>query len=289
MAMPTPSPTPSAPELRFFAGLWTLRGYPHPDREWTIPQKFAAVKAAGFEGIGGRFVAEAPELCAELGLDYVLYIDADASDYAAQFQDALRWKPRRINVQLCEHDTSPARAAEAWIQMAKRADELGLAIDLELHRDTATETPEKAYEIADRVLQSTGQAVRLCLDYSHFAVTKHLAPPFAPRLLERADLVGPVRQLHLRPFNGHHAQVPVTDGHGGLSPEAGPYLEFVDALFALMRQTAQPGDVIYACPENGPKTPGGYGLSCFPDVWTDTIRLRDEARSRWNRICARST
>ena len=288
MAMPTPSPTPSAPELRFFAGLWTLRGYPHPDREWTIPQKFAAVKAAGFEGIGGRFVAEAPDLCAELGLDYLLYIDADASDYAAQFQDALRWKPRRINVQLCEHDTSPARAAEAWIQMVALADELGLAIDLELHRDTATETPEKAYEIADRVLQSTGQAVRLCLDYSHFAVTKHLAPPFAPRLLERADLVGPVRQLHLRPFNGHHAQVPVTDGRGGLSPEAGPYLEFVESLFALIRQSAQPGDVFYACPENGPKTQGGYGLSCFPDVWTDAIRLRDEARSRWNRIYARS-
>jgi hypothetical protein len=65
-------------------------------------------------------------------------------------------------------------------------------------------------------------------------------------------------------------------------------LEFVDALFALMRQSALPGDVFYACPENGPKTPGGYGLSCFPDVWTDAIRLRDEARSRWNRIYARS-
>ncbi len=281
MATPSLPPAPPAPELRFFAGLWTLRGYPTAEREWTVAEKFAAVKAAGFDGIGGRFVPEAPSLCADLGLDYLLYIDADESDYAAQFAEAVRWKPRRINVQLCEHDTPPADAARAWIALVKRADELGLAIDLELHRDTATETPEKAYEIADRVLQATGRVVSLCLDYSHFAVTKHLAPPFAPRLLERPDLVGPARQIHLRPFNGHHAQVPLTDGQGGLSPEAGPYLEFVDALFALMTKTAQPGDVFYACPENGPKAPGGYGLSCFPDVWTDAIRLRDEARSRW--------
>ncbi len=287
MSIPSPAlPSAAPPELRFFAGLWTLRGYPAADREWTVAQKFAAIRQAGFEGVGGRFVPEAPALCAEHGLDYVLYIDADETDFAEQFREAVKWKPRRINVQLCEHHTPPARAAGAWIQMIALADELGLKIDLELHRDTATETPEKAYEIADRVFQATGRVVRLCLDHSHFAVTKHLAPPFAPRLLERADLVAPVRQIHLRPFNGHHAQVPITDGRGQLSTEAGPYLEFVDALFTLMLQQAKPGDVFYACPENGPIAPGGYGLSCFPDVWIDAIRLRDEARERWN-TCSR--
>lgn len=279
---PTASALPPLPELRFFAGLWSLRDYPAADREWTVHQKFSAIKQAGFEGVGGRFVPEAPALCAEHGLDYVLYIDADADTFAEQFREAVKWKPRRINIQLCEHHTPPAKAAAAWIQMIALAEHLGLEIDLELHRDTATETPEKAYEIADRVLQSTGRIVRFCLDYSHFAVTKHLAPPFGPRLFERADLVAPVRQIHLRPFNGHHAQVPVTDGQGALSPEAAPYLEFVEGLFALLLATARPGDVFHACPENGPKALGGYALSCFPDVWTDTIRLRDEARQRWN-------
>lgn len=283
--MPTATPISPLPHpaLRFFAGLWTLRDYPTARKEWSLAAKFAAIKQAGFEGVGGRFIPEAPALCAELGLDYVLYIDADATDFTEQFREAVQWNPCRINVQLGEHDTSPAKAAAAWIEMIALADQLGLVIDLELHRDTATETPEKAYEIADRVLQATGKAARLCLDYSHFAVTEHLTPPFAPRLLERADLVVPARQIHLRPFNGHHAQVPVTDGRGGLSPEAGPYLEFVDALFALMRTTAQPGDVYHACPENGPKAPGGYGLSCFPDVWTDAVRLRDEVRTIWGR------
>jgi len=80
-----PPPALRALELRFFAGLWIFREYPNPDHEWTSAEKSAAVKAAGFERIRGRLVAEAPALCADLGLDYVLYIDADASDYAAEF------------------------------------------------------------------------------------------------------------------------------------------------------------------------------------------------------------
>ena len=40
------------PALKFFAGLWTLSGYPHPQREWSIGEKFAAVKQAGPPGYG---------------------------------------------------------------------------------------------------------------------------------------------------------------------------------------------------------------------------------------------
>ncbi len=113
VAMSTTPPALRALALRFFAGLWIFREYPNPDHEWTSAEKSAAVKAAGFERIRGRLVAEAPALCADLGLDYVLYIDADASDYAAEFQGALRWKPRRINVHLYEHDMPPDVAAHA--------------------------------------------------------------------------------------------------------------------------------------------------------------------------------
>lgn len=278
-------PSCPGPHLRFFAGLWTLSGYPAPGREWTWAQKFAAIRQQGFTVVGGRFLPEAPALCREHGLDYVLYIDADASDYAEQFRRASGWNPRRINVQLCEHDTPPAAAAEAWLAMERLAAELGLEIDLEIHRDTATETPEKLAEIVERIRQVTGRPPRLCLDYSHLAVVKHLAPPYAPRLLTSPDLIPPVRQIHLRPFNGHHAQVPVTDGRGQLAPEMGPYLDFVDALFAQMRRTLTAADTVYACPETGPQAAngGGYALSCFPDVWLDTVRLRDELQARWQR------
>ena len=126
------------PVLKFLAGLWTLRDYPTPEGEWRIEEKFAEVKRRGFEAVGGRFVPEAPALCAEHGLDYILYIDSDAFDYGKQFRRARDWNPQRVDVQLCEHDTPPEEAVRAWTGMVALAEELGLEINLELHRDTAT-------------------------------------------------------------------------------------------------------------------------------------------------------
>lgn len=272
----------SPPNLKFFAGLWTLRDYPQSGSEWSLAEKFAEVRRQGFEAIGGRFIPEAPSLCAEHGLDYILYIDAGESDFEEQLQRATHWRPVRINVQLGEHDTAPADAVRTWIKMTNTAAALGLAIDLELHRDTATETPEKARAIAEQFRAETGKTIRFCLDFSHFAVTKHLAPPFAPRLLAWPEWLSPVRQLHLRPFNGHHAQIPVTDGAGNLTPEAVDYFTFVrELLLPMTRAGAE--EVIYVCPENGPRS-GGYALSCFPDVWHDAIRTRDEVRKIWSSL-----
>ncbi|MEO7598982.1 MAG: xylose isomerase [Opitutus sp.] len=271
------------PSLKFFAGLWTLRDYLVDGRIWTLADKFAEVKRRGFSGIGGRFDPDAPALCAEYALDYILYIDADAHDYEEQLRRALDWMPRRINVQLCDHDTTPEQALAVWIKMEALALELGLDIDLELHRDTATETPEKAYAIAALFLQATGRPIRFGLDFSHFAVTKHLVPPYAARLLDHPELFSSVRQLHLRPFNGHHAQVPATNGQGVLSAEMCPYLEFIEVLFKTVMKTAKQQDVFYACPENGPKDHGGYALACFPDPWLDAIRVRDEVAALWIR------
>ncbi len=269
--------------MKFFAGLWTLRGYPSVKEEWTLEQKFAEVKRQGFEGIGGRFVPEAPALCRKYDLEYLLTIDADARDYPERLRQATAWNARRINVQLCDHDTPPQEAARTWIDMVALAEELGLEIDLELHRNTATETPEKAYEIADIFTQAVGRTIRFCLDYSHFAVTKHLTAPFAPRLLDRPELLGPVRMLHARPFNGHHAQIPATDGRGGPSRELGAWLEFVGVLWAELGRAVPAGSTLYVCPENGPRLEGLYGLECFPDVWCDAIYTRDRIRELWSR------
>jgi hypothetical protein len=274
------------PEIRFFAGLWTLREYPDAAGEWSVGKKFEAVKAAGFEGIGGRFVPEAPRLCEELGLDYVLYIDAGTAGFEDQFRRAADYLPKRVNVQLGDHDTPPEAAAAAWISMVELAETLSLPIDLELHRDTATETPEKAAAIASIFRRRTGRPIRWCLDHSHFAVAKHLMPPFAPRLLDPRDFEGEVRQIHFRPFNGHHAQIPATDGRGKLSAEFRDYLAFADELLACWLASAPADAVLFASPENGPRIAGSYGLSCFPDVWQDAIVVRDELRKLWRKRTA---
>ena len=276
----------STPQLKQFAGFWTLTGQPLGATEWSRDEKIRRAKAAGFAGLGGHASQEVADAVHAAGLDYVCYIDANDESYAARLQAAATTRPARVNVQLWDHDTPPKVAAKTWAKMQPLAKQLGLAIDLEVHRDTATETPEKTWEIAARYQKATGKKCRFCFDFSHFAVVKHIAPPYANRLLtEHVDLIQLARQMHFRPFNGHHCQVPVTDGHGQLAPEGQHYLDFLDALFACWLKKAKAGDVLYACPELGPIA-HGYGLSTFPNVWDDALRLRQETDRLWTKNLA---
>ena len=275
-----------APQLKQFAGFWTLTGQPLGGTEWGLAEKIRRAKGAGFTGLGGGASRELADAVHAAGLDYICYIDANDRSYVDRLQAAATTGPARVNVQLWDHDTPPKIAAKTWEKMQPLARQLGLAIDLEVHRDTATETPEKTWEIAERYRKSTGKKCRFCFDFSHLAVVKHLAPPYAKRLLaEHLDLIQLARQMHFRPFNGHHCQVPLTDGNGNLSSEGKHYLEFLDALFACWLKKARGGEVLHACPEFGPVA-HGYGLSTFPDVWDDAIRLRAETERLWQQNLA---
>jgi hypothetical protein len=275
-----PSSTrPKAPVLKHFAGLWGLSQQPSAAKEWSLEEKFKQAKKAGFDGVGGGPLPEAAVLCEKYGMDYVCYLDGN-KNYRARLEAARLVRPARINVQLCDHDTPPKEAVKIWLRMEAEAQKMGLKVDLEVHRDTCTETPEKVYEIAALYQKATGKKIRFCWDFSHIAVVKHLYPPYANRLLVRPDLVQGARQFHFRPFNAQHCQIPATDGKGHETPEIKPYLEFLDAVFACWLKGAKGGEVLYVCPELGPIT-SGYGISAFPNVWKDTVFLRDKTEALW--------
>jgi len=204
-----------APVLKQFAGQWTMTHQPSKEKEWTLEERFKQAKKEGFDAIAGGPNAAVPPLCEKYGIDYVCYIDGNAN-YKARLLAAKESKPARINVQLLDHDTLPKDAVKVWLKLEAEAEKLGLNVDLEVHRDTSTETPEKVYEIADLYKKETGKKLRFCFDFSHIAVVKHLAPPFAERLLVRPDLVQLSRQVHFRPFNGHHCQGQRDTGVQGL-------------------------------------------------------------------------
>jgi hypothetical protein len=280
--MKSSSSTKSAPVLKQFAGLWTLQQQPSATKEWSLEEKFKQAKKAGFDAVGGGAMPEVVPLCEKLGLDYICYIDGNMKTFGEKLEAARTTNPARINVQLCDHDTLPSESVKVWIKMEAQAKKMGLNVDLEVHRDTCTETPEKVYEIAALYKKATGNKIRLCWDFSHFAVVKHIYPPYADRLLVQPDLVQLARQCHFRPFNGHHCQIPATDGKGRETPEIKPYLEFVDAFLACWLKGAKGGEVLYACPEFGPIS-SGYGLSCFPNVWKDAIYLRAQTEALWKK------
>jgi hypothetical protein len=270
------------PVLKQFANFWSLAWQPTKTKEWSVKEKVDRAKKAGFAAMGGGVPTDALPFCEKNGMDFVCYIDANMKSYKERLKAAKTTNPARINVQACDHDTPPKEAVKVWLKVVEEAKKLGLNVDLEVHRDTCTETPEKTYEIADLYKKATGKNIQFCWDFSHFAVVKHINPPYAARMLERPELVQAARQFHFRPFNGHHCQIPATDGKGNESPEIKPYFEFIDQLFACWLKGAKGGEVLYVCPEYG-MMDGSYGLSCFPNIWNDTIFVAKKTEALWKK------
>ena len=122
-------------------------------------------------------------------------------------------------------------------------------------------------------------------DFSHISVVKHLAPPFSKRLLVNPKLLQASAIFHFRPFNGHHCQVPVTDGRGKLTPEFKDWLPFMEDTLALWLKGNQAGRELFVVPEMGPVR-GGYNLTQLPNSWEDAQVLRPIIAKAWKKALA---
>jgi len=265
-------------KLLCFAGLWGLMDDPK-HRGMTRLEAMKRSKAAGFDGIAVGADGEMIRETYEVGLDRLCGASCNETNFAQSILVAHSTNSRRINVQFYDHDTPPKVAVRGWLKLERFAEQLGASVDLEVHRDTCTETPEKTWEIADRYQQITGRLIRMNFDFSHFALTKHIGAPYANRLLEHPELIQNARQLHLRAFNGHHCQIPVVDAKGKLTPEGRDYLEFVDALLKCWLKGAKHGEDLCIMPEQ--LTWAGYQLDTFPPVWNDMCVIMEQARKTW--------
>jgi hypothetical protein len=272
------------PELKMAVTAWSLVGHPAPGRsEWSPQQKVRAVKNAGFDAMAARrgtpFLGEA----VKLGLAIVGNQDIGSKkEVLPALTDYKKLNATHINIQLCDHDTPTEKALPIAEYVMEVGDRLGLKPAIEVHRDTCTETPEKAYALADAYFKKTRKKLRMNFDHSHPAIIKHLAPnAYWDRLGVRLDLLTMGEFIHFRPFNGHHCQIPITNGKGRLSVEFQQWLPFCDKVIETWIKAAKPGMELMVIPELGPK--GGYGLSCFPDIWKDLLVLSKEIRRIWNR------
>ena len=220
------------------------------------------------------------------GLIVLGYISSGkAAEFAAAVKANKDIGVHHINVQLADDDTLTPEALGLTLLMLEEGRRQGVAPAIEVHRDTCTETPEKTYALADAYQKVTGELLPMTWDFSHLAVVKHLKPAnYAERLIVRTDLVQRAQQFHFRPFNGHHCQVPVTDGKGNLTQEVKDYLPFVEAVLKCwLAGAGNAARDLFACPEMGP-VPGGYNLSMLPNSWEDAKVLRVEIDRIWNKL-----
>ncbi|MFM9078752.1 MAG: xylose isomerase, partial [Opitutaceae bacterium] len=267
---------------------WSMIGYPSSQRPWNSSRQLRAMRRAGFAGIYTEATPAIAREARRLGL--VLTGGLAALDLVTG-RKLLRSQARAganlINVHLLRHDTPPATAARAAARLVKFGRSLGVTVQFETHRDTATETPEKFSELARLYRSATGEDLPVTWDHSHFAVVKHLQPPdYARRLLAWPRLIQASPMFHLRPFTGQHCQAPVTDARGRLTPEFRIYLGFVEQLFACWLAGPRPGNALHVVPEMG--MTHGYQLSTARHAWPESIRAAREIRGVWNRVLTRS-
>jgi sugar phosphate isomerase/epimerase len=274
--------------LRHIANLWTLIGHPAKSNEWTLDQKLAAIKAAGFEGVCWAGSPELREGCRKRGLIFVGGMaTGDAADFPRLLQEQKDCGAVHVNVQLGHDGMLTPEALDLALGLNREGKRIGVVPGIETHRGTCTETPEKNYALCDAYEKATGELLPLSVDFSHFAVVKHLVPEnFAKRLLVRPDLIQRAQQFHFRPFNGHHAQVPITDGKGNLTAEVLDWLPFAEALLKCwLDGNKNSAREIFICPELGP-VEGGYALSTFRNSWDEKQILRGEIEKLWRKLTA---
>lgn len=274
------------PKLNMIAAAWTLTGYPTPKRPWSNATKVSKVKEAGYSGMSiGPDAALAKEL-AKQGMHVVGGSDVGSVKEAEPRMTAFRdMGAIHVNVQLCDHDTSTQEALKVARRVIEAGEKLGIKPAIEVHRDTCTETPEKAFALARAYEKRYKKKLRMNFDHSHPAIIKQMRPPaFWDRLSERLDLWRMSELIHFRPFTGSHCQTPVTDGRGGLDRDFQTWLAgYLEPSLAAWLKAAGSGKELFAVTELGPQG-SGYALACFPDVWKDAIVQKDEIQKVWRRL-----
>ena len=260
------------PKIRHMCSVGTLGGYGGKNGEWTLKQKLQRIHKAGFDGFLGRIPMITREIVDASGLIFSATTDVGGiPEIKGKFKAIKQASARCVNVQMLDHDTPTSRAVEVARRVMSTAEELEMDVAIEVHRDTCTETPEKAYALAAGYEKAERRPLKMTWDFSHPAVVKHLNPPYWDRLAERVDLIQRAQQFHFRPFNGHHAQVPALNSMGELTPEFLDFMEFADRVIASWLEAATPGREMFACPE---QIAGGYMLSVFGDRFKDVQAIR---------------
>ena len=278
---------PRPPARMVLAGnLWSLVDHPTHRSEWTLSTKFRALADAGFDAVATRAKPEHKVLADKHGLRIAgIFSSAKAAEFAGFMSAQRDVGAEIINVQIGDDFTPVAEATDLAVALIRESEKQGIYTSIEAHRDTATETPEKLYAIADGYRRVTGKLLPITWDHSHIALVKHLKPDNYSRvLLARPDLIAAARYFHCRPFNGHHCQVPVFNARRRLTREFNEWLAFVRELFKCWLEGPRPGNELWVCPEIGPEAVHGYNLSTMPSSWEQAVVCKRELDRLWKSL-----
>lgn len=274
----------NAPRLRLHHALWGLQRLPMnapPDAQWTLDEKFARVKAAGFEAVecwlDDKNESETKAALDRHGLGIVLgHRPFKTAEIDATLARAARLGADFVFAQPADAFTPLDTVAEIVRYGREAAAKQGLAFFIETHRNNFTETLPQTQALIEAVPE-----IRFTGDLSHFVVVGEFYGWADERAGERMmPVLERVSHLHGRVSNGEAVQVDVGDG----TTQAARF--FVSLWATAMRHWlagAKPGDVFPFTPELGPPS---YAITLpdgseFSDRWEQSLVMAQLAQEAW--------
>ena len=270
------------PRLRVEHSLWALSKLPmNAPVEWTLDEKFSRAKAAGFEAIETGLTddneKEIKEALDRHGLRLVMAIRAFTLDAVRQtVERAVRVGADLIWMQPADAFTPLDTVVELVREGRKMANDQGLPLFIETHRNNFTETLPATLQLLERVPD-----MRFTADLSHFVLVGEFYGWPEERAAERlAPILERVSHMHGRISDGEAAQVDVGDGSGQTAQF------FVELWSIAMRHWlagAGPGDVLPFASELGPPR---YALTLpdgreYSDRWEQSLVMKKLAEKAW--------
>ncbi|HLJ56021.1 MAG TPA: TIM barrel protein [Chthonomonadaceae bacterium] len=272
----------NAPRLRVQHSLWSLRKLPmNGATEWTLDEKFARVREAGFEAVECWLTdANEAEHRAALdrhGLRLILgHRPFSLDDVRATVARAVRLKADFIFAQPADAFTPVHTVAELCREGRKLSADAGLAMFIEIHRNNFTENLPQILELIELLPD-----VRFTADLSHLVVCGEFYGWKEERAVDRLlPVLSRTSHMHGRISNGEAVQVDVGDGSGDTA-------QFFVRLWATAMHAwladAGPGDVLPFASELGPPR---YAITLpdgreFSDRWEQSLVMKRLAEQAW--------
>jgi len=270
------------PRLRIAHSLWSLRSLPmNAPVEWTLEEKFSRVKQNGFEAVE----------CWLTDVDEKLHrdaLDAEAlglilghrpfklEDVRSTVARALRLKADFIFAQPADAFTPVQEVATLIKEGRKIANDNGLALFVEVHRNNFTENLPQIKQLIE-----LDPDIRFTADLSHLIVCGEFYGWEDERAIDRLECVlSRTSHMHGRISNGEAVQVDVGDGSGDTAKF------FVRLWASAMRSwlsDATTGDVLQFASELGPPR---YAITLpdgseFSDRWEQSLVMKRLAEEAW--------
>ncbi len=271
------------PRLRVQHSLWSLGKLPmNGEREWTLDEKFARVRAAGFEAVECWLSDENEQEHADAlkrhDLRLVLgHRPFQVAEIEKTLDRAVRLGADFVFAQPADAFTpleEVAQLVRAGLEMARARH---LPFFVEAHRNNFTETLPQTIALLDAVPE-----LRITGDFSHFVVVGEFYGWKDERAVDRmAPVLSRVSHLHGRISNGEQVQVDVGDGKD--HPAARFFVEIWASAMRHWLQDAGPGDVFPFASELGPPR---YAITLpdgreFSDRWEQSLVMKRLAEEAW--------